>query len=86
MLSMKKMKGAEIAKELEARKGHKPSPGTIYPALKDLKKKGLIKADENKVYSLTPKGKKELHDACTAFFKMFHDMKDMKKMCKCCDI
>ncbi len=36
-LSKKSMNGAKIAKELEKRKGTKPSPGTIYPALKELK-------------------------------------------------
>ena len=53
ILSKKSMNGSEIAKELEKRKGSKPSPGTIYPALKELKEKGLIVSDENKVYSLT---------------------------------
>ena len=52
----KEMTGAEIAIELEKRKGNKPSPGTIYPALKDLKDKGLIKDDRDKKYSLTKKG------------------------------
>ena len=33
------MNGAEIGRELEKRRGTKPSPGTIYPALKELKKK-----------------------------------------------
>ena len=46
MLSKKKMKGAEIALELEKRRGSKPSPGTIYPALKELKEKGLITSDK----------------------------------------
>jgi DNA-binding PadR family transcriptional regulator len=82
MLSMKSMTGAEIAKELESRKGTKPSPGTIYPALKELKGKGLITADKKKKYSLTEKGKKELKGACTSFCKMFFDMKDMFK-CGC---
>ena len=54
------MTGAEIALELEKRKGSKPSPGTIYPVLKDLKDKGLLSVDENKRYSLTKRGKKEL--------------------------
>jgi DNA-binding PadR family transcriptional regulator len=76
------MNGAEIAKELEKRKGSKPNPGTLYPALKDLKEKGLIKADKHKKYSLTKKGDKEIHAACAFFCQIFYDMKDMKK---CCD-
>jgi DNA-binding PadR family transcriptional regulator len=81
-LSKKSMNGAEVAKELEKRKGTKPSPGTIYPALKELKKDGLITADKNKVYSLTKKGKKQLKMACDNFCKIFYDMKDMSKCCK----
>jgi len=37
ILSKEKMNGSEIARELEKRRGTKPSPGTIYPALKELK-------------------------------------------------
>ena len=43
LLSRRPMHGQELAKELERRKGEKPSPGTIYPALKALKEAGLIK-------------------------------------------
>jgi len=81
-LRKKSMTGAEIAKELEDRKGSKPSPGTIYPALKELKDKGLITSDHNKAYSLTKKGKKELKKACSTFCDIFYDMKDMFKCCK----
>jgi PadR family transcriptional regulator, regulatory protein PadR len=42
------MNGAEISKELEKRRGTKSSPGTIYPALKELKNKGLIDVAEKK--------------------------------------
>ena len=81
-LKKKKMSGTELAEELGKRRGSKPSPGTIYPALKELKEKGLISADENKVYSLTKKGEKELVCACSAFSKIFYDMKDMMKCCR----
>ena len=82
MLSMKKMTGAEIAGELEKRKGSRPSPGTIYPALKELKRKGLITSDKKKAYSLTRKGKKELKSACKSFCRIFYDMKKMSSCCK----
>ena len=82
MLSKKSMNGAKIAKELEKRKGSKPSPGTVYPALKELREKGLIVADKNKIYSLTKKGKKELKSACASFCGMFYDMKEMSQCCK----
>ncbi len=76
------MNGAEITKELEKRKGTKPSPGTIYPALKELKEKGLIATDNNKTYSLTKKGENELKSACNLFCKTFYDMKEMVNCCK----
>jgi len=37
------MHGQELADEIGKRKGEKPSPGTIYPALKGLKESGFIK-------------------------------------------
>jgi len=37
LLSKKPMHGQEIADEIAKRKGEKPSPGTIYPALKNLR-------------------------------------------------
>ena len=82
ILSKKAMNGAEIADEFEKRKGTKPSPGTIYPALKELKQKGLIAADKQKKYSLTKKGEKELKSACCVFCRTFYDMKDMLKRSK----
>lgn len=75
------MTGAEIAKELEKRKGHKPSPGTLYPALKDLRERKLVTCDKNKVYSLTKKGKKELMSACEVFHQIFYDAHEMQNCC-----
>ena len=77
LLSKKPMHGQEIAKELEKRRGFKPSPGTIYPALKDLKKRGLIKGEKKGkivVYSLTKKAKKEIKTTCTYFCRAFFDI------------
>lgn len=71
------MHGQEIALELEKRKGCKPSPGTIYPALKQLKENNLIKEKkEGKtiIYSLTSEGKKELEKAKIQFCKTFSDV------------
>lgn len=75
------MKGSEIAEELGKRKGSKPTPGTIYPALKELRADGLIIADKSKTYSLTKKGEQELNTACASFAKMFHDAKEMFACC-----
>ena len=52
--------GMELARELEERKGHRPSPGTIYPVLKVLTERGLLVVDEEKRYSLSEDGHKEL--------------------------
>lgn len=82
LLKRHKMNGAQIAKELEKRRGSKPSPGTIYPVLKELKEDGLISSDDNKDYSLTDKGEEELKKACTLFCRQFHDFQDMLKCCK----
>jgi DNA-binding PadR family transcriptional regulator len=36
----------EIADEIAKRKGEKPSPGTIYPALKNLREMGFISSGD----------------------------------------
>ena len=74
LLSKKNMHGQELADEIAKRRGDKPSPGTIYPALKGLKEAGFL--DEDKVgktitYELTPRGKKALSIAKKRFTKTF---------------
>jgi DNA-binding PadR family transcriptional regulator len=83
LISKKNMTGTEISIELEKRKGHRPSPGTIYPVLKNLKQKGLLSIDENKRYSLTKKGKEELEIHLNTFFNTFCDIEEMRSKCKC---
>lgn len=82
ILGKDSMNGAEISRELEKRRGTKPSPGTIYPALKELKNKGLIDVDEKKFYSLTPLGKKELKSSCKFVCNIFYDMEEMQDFCE----
>lgn len=81
-LNKESLNGAELAEELEKRKGSKPSPGTIYPALKELLEKGLVSRDKSKKYSLTKKGEKELKSACNCFCRAFYDMHEMANCCK----
>lgn len=79
LLSKKPMHGQELASELEKRKGIRPSPGTIYPALKSLKQVGFIKEKkEGKliVYTLTLQGEKALKVAKQRFCTMFLDVVD----------
>jgi DNA-binding PadR family transcriptional regulator len=71
------MHGQEIAQELEKRKGDKPSPGTIYPALKQMKENNWIKEKkEGKTitYSLTEEGKKIFEKSKIQFCKTFSDI------------
>lgn len=77
LLSKKSMNGQEIAKELEKRKGEKPSPGTIYPALKNLKDEYLIeekKEGKAIAYTLTEQGRESLKIAKKRFCKIFVDV------------
>ena len=81
LVSKKSMTGAEIASELEKRKGKKPSPGTIYPVLKHMKEGKLFSIDDNKRYTLTKKGKKSLDAHLDAFIRTFYDIDEMKSCC-----
>ena len=83
LISKKNMTGAEITEELEQRRGHRPSPGTIYPVLKYLTNKELLKVDDNKKYSLTQKGEEELDMSLNQFFDTFCDVDEMRKHCHC---
>lgn len=77
LLSKKPMHGKEMAEEIGRRKGSIPSPGTIYPALKVLKKNGLIKENKSgKIikYSLTSDGKRTLDIAKKRFCMIFTDV------------
>jgi len=84
LLSKKDMYGQEIAKELGERKGEKPNPGTLYPALRDLERRGLVRSsrqERKKVYRLTKEGKDGLKKACyyfcRAYGEIFREYKDL---------
>ncbi len=84
LLNKRDMYGDEIARELGKMKGEKPTPGTIYPALKQLKHRGAIeskKEGRRVVYSLTKRGEKGLKEAMEYFFSVFGDViEDYKKL------
>jgi PadR family transcriptional regulator PadR len=68
------MHGQEIANELALRRGEKPSPGTIYPALSNLNDLGFLREEkEGKIitYGLSPKGEKTLEIAEKRFTRTF---------------
>jgi DNA-binding PadR family transcriptional regulator len=77
----RKMRGCDISRELKKRRGTEPSPGTLYPVLKELKNKGLLLSDKNKKYSLTEKGEGELLSALQYFNKIFFDIHEMFRCC-----
>ncbi|MBN2603340.1 MAG: PadR family transcriptional regulator [Candidatus Thermoplasmatota archaeon] len=83
LVGNKNMTGAEITQELEKRRGHRPSPGTIYPVLKYLTEKELLKVDKDKKYSLTKKGEEELMLSLNTFFDTFCDIDEMRTHCRC---
>ena len=66
--------------ELERRKGSRPSPGTIYPALKAMNESGWIEdvksGSKEKKYKITAKGRKELNAATKKFVAIFCDMRE----------
>ena len=78
LLNRKAMCGEELADELEKKRGNKPNPGTIYPALKSLMNAGLIEqkrvGGRKKEYSLNMLGEKELSCAYEYFKQVFGDI------------
>lgn len=77
-LAKKPRSGDELAARVGKRKQRILTPGTIYPALKQLKKQKLIMWKRNgrrKVYRLTPQGKKELRSLYTELKTYFKGIK-----------
>ena len=77
ILSKKSLNGQEISEELRKRRGTKPSPGTIYPALKELRTRELIKMERKgrtTIYSLSEEGREGLEKACKYFCSAFGEI------------
>jgi DNA-binding PadR family transcriptional regulator len=71
------MYGQELAYEIAKRRGEKPNPGTIYPALKDLHKRGLveIRSEGRKtVYELTREGHIGITEASEYFIRVYGEI------------
>jgi len=72
--------GEELRREIEKRKGKRPSPGTIYPVLKSLSEDGFIEeikdSGKEKKYKLTKEGEKEIKIATKKFLETFCDLKE----------
>ena len=75
LLSKESMHGQGLAVEIARRKGgEKPSPGTIYPALKSLREAGFISEEKDGktiVYTLTARGEAALRIAKIRFTRTF---------------
>ena len=74
LLSKRPMNGQQLARELKTRRGTKPTPGTLYPALKDLESKKLIQGHRSGreiQYQLTESGRTGLVKACQYFHHVF---------------
>lgn len=76
-LRKKRLCGDELAQIIGNKKGSKLTPGTIYPALKFLRRKKLVsrkKIGRKKYYNLTEEGKKEYQIFRKNFLKMFRNI------------
>lgn len=72
--------GLGMATELE-RHGYRISPGTLYPLLHGLEKKGYLRSTERrngkslrKVYRATPRGRKALRAAKSKVRELFREL------------
>ncbi len=82
-LDKEEMNGQQIAEKIAQRRGTKPTPGTIYPALKELKAGGLIKGrrvGRQILYHLTPEGERGLKEASRYFLQAFGDIAEDVKV------
>ena len=78
-LSKEKLYGELLAKHIGARKGEMLTPGTIYPALKNLRKHKLVSFSRDgrkKIYALTAAGKVELKMLYRIFGRYFAGLRE----------
>lgn len=77
LLTKRNMYGQELAEELEKRRGSRPNPGTLYPALRELEKKGLVEVRQEgrrKFYHLTDSGRQGAIRACEYFCRAYGEI------------
>lgn len=74
ILDHKTTHGYELMKMLNDIKKTKITQGTLYPALKSLEERGLIKGKETDRrinYEITQEGRRVMNDTCTDFSRTF---------------
>ena len=80
--------GYELIKELESKLSKKISASHIYPFLKELKKASYVvyqKHKREKIYKLTPPGKKFVHATLLKFHEIIQEsIKEKIKKCTHC--
>ncbi len=77
-LKSKALCGEDLAKKIGKRRGSTLTPGTIYPALKELRKRKLVRYrrfGRKKIYSLRDEGKDELERLYNQFSRYFWGLK-----------
>ena len=77
LLTKRDMYGQELAGELEKRRGTRPNPGTLYPALRELEKNGLVESridGKKRVYQLTEAGREGALKACQYFCRAYGEI------------
>ena len=78
-LNLKSLCGDELSKAIGKRRNCTLTPGTIYPALKRLRRKKLIayrRQGRKKVYSLTDDGNEEIEHLYGLFSTYFYGLKN----------
>jgi len=76
-LRRKRLCGDDLAEIIGKKKSSKLTPGTIYPALKNLRRNKLVSFKQEgrkKFYTLTAKGKKEYITSKKLFKKTYKDI------------
>ncbi len=77
------LNGQQIADQIAIRRGTKPNPGTIYPALDKLKKGKQLSSEKSGrqvIYTLTEAGVKGLEEASRYFNQAFGDIAEEVKV------
>ncbi|MGM5481470.1 MAG: PadR family transcriptional regulator, partial [Nanobdellota archaeon] len=79
-LNQRPLCGEDLAKKIGRRKGSQLTPGTIYPALKELRKQKLVayrRHGRKKIYTLRITGKEELERQHILFARYFWGLKTL---------
>ncbi|MFP4423843.1 MAG: PadR family transcriptional regulator [Candidatus Woesearchaeota archaeon] len=81
-LLVQKQTGYSLMDSIEEQYGKRPSSGSMYPLLNELKEKGFVTFREDgnsKIYSLTIKGKRHIRDILKQHQDMFNTHLKMQK-------